>query len=215
MPTTLNTSTVDETKEEGEGEGILRNRTTWGTRVTRGVGGRGKEGGEVVEGEEGEEEEEEVPVEGGDATGDIPREAHVEVFLKFSSRGLKFTSHLCNSQVAVTSISSNLRCNISTAPCQAGGQGACSILHSVALCITTPPFCPPWTKGHCMTTLGSKCKHCHHCICLLILFVCLCFREYYFSDENLQKDFFLRRQVCVIILLTVPPPPPPSSIFET
>ncbi len=43
-----------------------------------------------------------------------------------------------------------------------------------------------------------------HCVIMLIIsvnmymynYVCYCYyREYYFSDENLQKDFFLRGQV--------------------
>ena len=30
-----------------------------------------------------------------------------------------------------------------------------------------------------------------------------CYSEYYFSDENLQKDFFLRRQVCALQCMQV------------
>ena len=36
---------------------------------------------------------------------------------------------------------------------------------------------------------------------MIVLYVCMyvfsACSEYYFSDENLQKDFFLRGQVCV------------------
>ena len=33
-------------------------------------------------------------------------------------------------------------------------------------------------------------------VCMYVFSVC---SEYYFSDENLQKDFFLRGQVCVCV----------------
>lgn len=84
------------------------------------------------------------------------------------------------------------------APCRQGGQGACIIPSLPAPCITMPPFCP-WTRGHCMTTSESRCELCHIACCYyMYVHVRICFfREYYFSDENLQKDFFLRRQVHV------------------
>ena len=30
---------------------------------------------------------------------------------------------------------------------------------------------------------------------MVVILVILCFREYYFSEENLQRDFFLRRKM--------------------
>ena len=78
---------------------------------------------------------------------------------------------------------------------------ACSSLRTVALCTTTLPFCQ-WTRAHSRTTLGNRCEPWFLIklpLCVFISILCMC-SEYYFSDENLQKDFFLRGQVCAVIL---------------
>ena len=66
-------------------------------------------------------------------------------------------------------------------------------------CITIAPSCQ-WMREHYRIILGSKCEgFLVRLLCgILLIFFASFFSEYYFSDENLQKDFFLRRQVSLL-----------------